>query len=384
MRGDVNNQHGASVDRVMILIVDDDQNVRASCGNFLWTKGYQILDAPNGDQALELIENEDIDIVISDVAHPGADILAIIEAAGLSNGAAVIVLSGTVPEMVNPVDLKNAGASAVRKKPMNLFNLEKIIRRILDRKKQAGSQESFFGYGHWTREPKYENETLPIGVRAKPGAREVVYGSYNDYEIIFLPVATARHYAKLHSYHRDGVTFEKLFYEFPEVFHLIMGYFCAYYHEVELPPSAESSCEAYYIRLLKQLYEELVDRGEWIGPNGTYRRINSFVEFTDFYRSKLAPGERLPLSDDLFSTENFDYHTLMELMNFEPRIDWAPERILTELGFWDGSPMHGDVTWFMSENQEKIVEAFEDSGFICSRNDKLIANAYGLWPSGEE
>ena len=122
MRGDVNNQHGASVDRVMILIVDDDQNVRASCGNFFWAKGYQILDAPNGDQALELIENEDIDIVISDVAHPGADILAIIEAAGLSNGAAVIVLSGTVPEMVNPVDLKNAGASAVRKKPMNLFN----------------------------------------------------------------------------------------------------------------------------------------------------------------------------------------------------------------------------------------------------------------------
>ena len=51
-----------------ILIVDDEKDIRKLVGIYLKRQGYQILEAENGKQAIDLVrENSDIDLIIMDI-----------------------------------------------------------------------------------------------------------------------------------------------------------------------------------------------------------------------------------------------------------------------------------------------------------------------------
>ena len=54
-----------------ILIVDDEKDIRKLVGIYLKKQGYQILEAENGKQAIDLVrENSDIDLIIMDIMMP--------------------------------------------------------------------------------------------------------------------------------------------------------------------------------------------------------------------------------------------------------------------------------------------------------------------------
>ena len=54
-----------------ILIVDDEKDIRKLVGIYLKRQGYQILEAENGKQAIDLVrENSDIDLIIMDFMLP--------------------------------------------------------------------------------------------------------------------------------------------------------------------------------------------------------------------------------------------------------------------------------------------------------------------------
>ena len=58
-----------------VLLVEDEDAVRMFGARALRNKGYQVLEADNGENALDLINStsEDIDLIISDVVMPGMD-----------------------------------------------------------------------------------------------------------------------------------------------------------------------------------------------------------------------------------------------------------------------------------------------------------------------
>jgi DNA-binding response OmpR family regulator len=56
-----------------ILIVDDDDEIRKITGIYLSNEGFEILKAENGPEALEVIKNHVVDLVILDIMMPGMD-----------------------------------------------------------------------------------------------------------------------------------------------------------------------------------------------------------------------------------------------------------------------------------------------------------------------
>jgi CheY-like chemotaxis protein len=62
-----------------ILIVDDTDEIRNDLCRFLRTQGYDVVDAANGVQALEILARETVDLVISDYVMPGMDGIQLIE-----------------------------------------------------------------------------------------------------------------------------------------------------------------------------------------------------------------------------------------------------------------------------------------------------------------
>ncbi|MCF8043071.1 MAG: sigma-54 dependent transcriptional regulator [Desulfarculaceae bacterium] len=62
-----------------VLIVDDEPSIRSSLGGILSDEGYEVSQAPDGESALALLEQEVPDIMLLDVWLPGIDGLQVLE-----------------------------------------------------------------------------------------------------------------------------------------------------------------------------------------------------------------------------------------------------------------------------------------------------------------
>jgi DNA-binding response OmpR family regulator len=75
-----------------ILVVDDDANIRTLLQDDLTEEGYKVLTASNARDALKMVEQEALDLVILDIRMPGMDGLeALPRMLGLKEGLPVIL-----------------------------------------------------------------------------------------------------------------------------------------------------------------------------------------------------------------------------------------------------------------------------------------------------
>ncbi|MDY4743356.1 MAG: response regulator transcription factor, partial [Lachnospira sp.] len=62
------------MDRMKILVVDDESRMRKLVSDFLTRKGYEVIEAADGIEAVDIfMENKDIALIILDVMMPGMD-----------------------------------------------------------------------------------------------------------------------------------------------------------------------------------------------------------------------------------------------------------------------------------------------------------------------
>ena len=121
------------MDKKVILIVEDDSTVRESLRLLFKKKGYEILLAPNGKEALHLFRREVVDLVITDVVMPKMDGIELLEAVkSLRPETEVIVISaqGTIEKAVQAMKL---GAFDFIEKPINPRVISLLVERGLEK-----------------------------------------------------------------------------------------------------------------------------------------------------------------------------------------------------------------------------------------------------------
>ena len=62
-----------------VLVVDDDPVVGKSFNRVLASKGYAVITAANGEEALAKLQSEDYDVVFTDLRMPGMNGLEVAE-----------------------------------------------------------------------------------------------------------------------------------------------------------------------------------------------------------------------------------------------------------------------------------------------------------------
>ncbi|MDH1261367.1 two-component system response regulator RssB [Pseudomonas sp. GD03944] len=117
-----------------LLIIDDDEVVRASLAAYLEDSGFNVLQANNGLQGLDVFKREEPDLVICDLRMPQVDGLELIRRINeLGVDTPVIVVSGA-GVMTDAVEALRLGAADYLIKPLeDLAVLEHSVRRALDR-----------------------------------------------------------------------------------------------------------------------------------------------------------------------------------------------------------------------------------------------------------
>lgn len=113
-----------------ILIVDDEKNTREGLSRALGSH-YRVLLAENGQNALEVLSKESIDIVLSDVRMPGIDGMMLIEKIGAKTPAPICILLTAYGTIETAVEAMKRGAYDFLTKPVNLDELELVLKRAL-------------------------------------------------------------------------------------------------------------------------------------------------------------------------------------------------------------------------------------------------------------
>jgi len=113
-----------------ILVVDDEESMLLMLKTFFTEKGYDCLTASNGAKALEILEKEKIDIVITDMRMPemdGLDLLRNIKETHKNISA--VIMTGFSEEYTTTEAL-NLGADGYITKPFRNKELLLILKRI--------------------------------------------------------------------------------------------------------------------------------------------------------------------------------------------------------------------------------------------------------------
>jgi CheY-like chemotaxis protein len=111
-----------------ILVVDDEPGSLKFISYFLRKDGYQVTEARDGAEALDLIENSRFDLVLSDVRMPGVDGVALALHVRSRRPTIPIILTTGVPFDVTPA-LGSTFPCLI--KPLSLDELRSNIQRAL-------------------------------------------------------------------------------------------------------------------------------------------------------------------------------------------------------------------------------------------------------------
>mgnify|MGYP005835897833 CR=1 FL=1 len=108
---------------VKILVVDDDNDLRATIADALSSSGFLVEEAPNGSEAIDKIRSSQYDIAIVDMVMPrltGLDVLSEIKKISPWTKVIFVTAFATID---NAVEAMKRGASDYIKKPFRLWEL---------------------------------------------------------------------------------------------------------------------------------------------------------------------------------------------------------------------------------------------------------------------
>ena len=115
-----------------ILIADDDKKTRDFVAAFLSYKGYQVLQACDGQDALEKVEANDVHLVITDLMMPRVNGLEFIKKLKAIRPDIVTIAYSAFANSEMTANLLKAGAFFYLEKPFNLDDLETHVKRGLE------------------------------------------------------------------------------------------------------------------------------------------------------------------------------------------------------------------------------------------------------------
>jgi two-component system nitrogen regulation response regulator NtrX len=164
-----------------ILIVDDEASIRSSLKGILEDEGFLVKTAAAGEDGLEMLKSQNVDLVLLDIWLPrmsGLDVLKRIKSAEESPQVVMISGHGTIETAVQATKL---GAHDFLEKPLSLEKVILTVRNALRQKKLEDEniqlrEKLKTRYYLVGESPAIENLRREIERGARSNGRVLIYG----------------------------------------------------------------------------------------------------------------------------------------------------------------------------------------------------------------
>ena len=125
----------ASPPTARILVVDDERSMRELLAIVLKRDGHEVLVAENGRRAIELLEKETVELLISDVKMPDVSGVQVLAAAQRVNPEIIGIMITAYASTDTAVEALRLGAYDYLSKPFNVDELKLKVTKALERKR---------------------------------------------------------------------------------------------------------------------------------------------------------------------------------------------------------------------------------------------------------
>lgn len=149
-----------------ILVIDDEPQIRRSLQVNLTTKGYDVLTAGSGEEALQVMVHRLPDVILLDLLLPGMDGIDLTRHLRTQSRVPIILISA-VGDQVKKVEALEAGADDYVTKPFDMSEVVARIRSVLRRAAGAQGPAPVFRTGPLSvnferREVRLHNEVVKL------------------------------------------------------------------------------------------------------------------------------------------------------------------------------------------------------------------------------
>ena len=122
----------ASARAPTVLVVDDESRILSALRRSLRREGYEILTVESGPEGLRVLDDRDVDVILSDQKMPGMSGLQFLAEAERRRPDAVRMLITGWTEEIPTEELERLGVCALITKPWDDAKLKATLRRALD------------------------------------------------------------------------------------------------------------------------------------------------------------------------------------------------------------------------------------------------------------
>ncbi len=119
----------------IVLVADDDENLRTLYGEDLKDDGYQVVLAQNGREVLEAVERVPIDLIVLDIVMPVMDGIEALGRIIARHKDIPVILYSAYPHYKD--DFMSWAADAYLMKSSDLTELKEMIRHLLQKEKRG-------------------------------------------------------------------------------------------------------------------------------------------------------------------------------------------------------------------------------------------------------
>ena len=113
-----------------ILVADDDENLRTTLAEQLRAENYEVTVVSGGEEAIKIIQKEQIDVAVLDIKMPKVDGFQVLQLIRKSFPHIKAIMLTAYADMKNIQKCKELGADDVIQKPYDLGDLFDSIRFV--------------------------------------------------------------------------------------------------------------------------------------------------------------------------------------------------------------------------------------------------------------
>ena len=121
---------GESIKR--ILVVDDEENTRIGLSKLLSQEGFEVESAANGNDALDLLSQHKINLVISDINMPDMNGLVFLRELSRKFPSTSVIMITAYGGVESYLEAMNLGAYEYLHKPVRLEELRSVMKKIFN------------------------------------------------------------------------------------------------------------------------------------------------------------------------------------------------------------------------------------------------------------
>ena len=114
-----------------ILVCDDEKDIVSALKIYLMADGYQVFEAYNGKEALEVLKEQDIHLVLMDITMPEMDGIQALKKIKEQDPGATVIMCSAMGQQAMVIESIQAGAKDFIVKPFQADRVIEAVKKVV-------------------------------------------------------------------------------------------------------------------------------------------------------------------------------------------------------------------------------------------------------------